>query len=331
MRDYRDHSLKQIIREQWCKPLIKYINEKLKYKFLYLGLPSPEIRDLLNWIDYIDEVIAFMCRQYPVPSSISQPKTKVIELEKQLNALERKGALKRFTVYDGYIEEVVLKGSDIAGNPFNQSGVVTIYNLDFCNNITTPLPVEINGRTHYFYKSETIRKLLEIQRDIALKEKSKKFIMFLTVHSDFLNEEKKLFEAQAKDSELKDFISLIDRELKDDWRKKIKLLKGYIFNIIKTFFCSCNFTPEFLPIINYKNDKGTWLMHFTIIGIENKNPSGIAPYLQNINNFLNQKFLTIEDGKIIPKTITKSECDCISNLVDAFQNSEGYRQIWNRK
>ncbi len=346
MGEFKDHPSKKIIREQWCNPLIRFIHEKLDYKFLYLGLPGPQAIDLLSWIDYIDQVIAFQCRDYPNPSSRQQANDTVIELEKKLSEFERQKKLSTFTVYDGYVEEVVLKGRDINGNPFSQNEIVTIYNLDFCNGITVPLTVtDDNGNIQNFYKSETIRKLLEFQRDVSSQTRCKKFIMFLTIHSNFLRQEKKRFIAQTQDAELKRYINSLNSfsSLKGQPKKvylyqmvkNAKLLKVYLYQMVKNFFCNCDFTPEFLPVIYYRGvgkDTENWLMHFTIIGSLNKQISGIAPSLQNSQNFLNQKLLTIKDNKLTMMEFAEvKEINCLSDLVKAFENSECYKQLWSKK
>jgi hypothetical protein len=89
---------------------------------------------------------------------------------------------------------VVLRGRDINGSYFGQNDVVTIYNLDFCNSITVPLEVKDDeGNIQKCYKSDAIKRLLEIQRNISSQTRCKKFIMFLTVHSLFWKEGAKKF------------------------------------------------------------------------------------------------------------------------------------------
>lgn len=334
MGEFKDHSSKKVIREDWCKPLIKFIHDTLGYKLIYLGLPGPQALDLFNWIDYIDEVIAFMCRNYPKPSSTEQPKTKVQELEVKLREFERQKKIKTFAVYDGYIEEVVLRGKDTNGNSFNQHDIVTIYNLDFCNSITAPLEVsDDKGNIQKFYKSEVIRKLLEIQRDIASSTRCKKFVMFLTIYSGFWFKEEKRFISQNQDSDMKRYISTLNKL--SGWPKRVKLLRAYMYQIIKNFFCHCDFTPEFLPVIYYQGvgkEKDNWLMHFTIIGSFNKQVSGLAPCLQNPQDFLDQKFLVIKNDKLGQIDINGvKEVDCPNDLVKAFENSQCYTELWSKK
>ena len=330
MREFKDTIQKKVLRTQWCKSLIKFVHEKLKYKLIYLGLPGPQALDLLEWIDYIDQVIAFQCRDYPNPSSINQSRDKVLELEKKLRDFERQGKLTTFSLYDGYIEEVVLRGRDINGSYFGQNDVVTIYNLDFCNGITVPLEVKDDkGNIQKCYKSDAIRRLLEIQRDISSQTRCKKFIMFLTVHSFFWDQEARNFIKQTESEALKKYFSKI-RSLYG-WRQRIMRLKAYIFDTVKRYFCNYDFTPEFLPVIYYKGAGSVienWLLLFTIIGADNKGISE-APCFQRTNDFLSQKFLTVRGKSLISLNQEGIvEINCLQNSVEAFKNSECYKQLW---
>ena len=207
MGDFNDNKSKQIIREKWSRPLIEFIHDELGCKLLYFGLPGPKALDLICWIGFINHVIAFICRDYPKPSSVDQPDDKVVELGTMLREFECRGELDTYTVYDGFMEEVVLGGSDVIGTPFELNDIVTIYNLDFCNGITVPLLVpDEEGNSVECYKSEVIKKLLEIQRDHSSHILSSKFVMFITIHSNFLKEEEDIFAAQTKDPNLKGFI-----------------------------------------------------------------------------------------------------------------------------
>ncbi len=332
MGEFKNTIQKEVIRTQWCKSLIKFVHKKLKYNLIYLGLPGPQALDLLEWIDYIDQVIAFQCRDYPNPSSINQSRDKVLELENKLRDFERQGKLTTFSLYDGYIEEVILRGRDINGNQLSQNDVVTIYNLDFCNGITVPLEVKDDeGNIQEYYKSDAIRRLLEIQRDISSQTRCKKFIMFLTVHSLFWKEEARKFVSETESEPLKKyFLKINSLHGAPRW---IRLLKAYIFETVQKYFCNYDFTPEFLPVIYYKGaglERENWLVLFTIIGAENNGISE-APCFQHTGNFLNQKFLTMYNKSLISlnqKGII--EINCIQNSVEAFKNSECYKQLWSK-
>lgn len=333
MGEFKDTIQKKVIRTQWCKSLIEFVHRKLEYELIYLGLPGPQALDLLEWIDCIDQVIAFQCREYPKPSSVNQSREKVLELEAKLVDFERQGKLTTFSLYDGYIEEVVLRGRDINGSSFGQNDVVTIYNLDFCNSVTAPLKVtDDEGNIRECYKSDVIRRLLEIQRDISSQIRSKKFIMFLTVHSLFWIQEARSFVSQTESEPLRRYFSEINSLYGAP--KRVRLLRAYIFDTVKTYFRNYDFTPEFLPVIYYRGaglDRENWLLHFTIIGAENKAISG-APCFQQTEDFLDQQFLTVPDKSLISLDQGGvGEVKCSQDSVEAFCNSKCYKQLWNEE
>jgi hypothetical protein len=330
MGEFRDTASKMVIRKKWCKPLLQFINEKLKYKLIYLGLPGPQALDLLEWIEYIDQVIAFQCRDYPNPSSIEQDRQRVLELEEKLRTFEREGKLTTYSLYDGYIEEVLLRGRDTNGDKFSQNDVVTVYNLDFCNGITVPLEVKDDeGNIQKYYKSEAIRRLLEAQRDITTKVRAKKFVMFLTIHSLFWREEAEDFMDKTESGPIKKFVSeVVSLPGSSKW---IRLLKGYVFDTVKSYFCNYDFTPEFLPPIYYKGagkGKKNWLVLFTIIGAENKKIRG-APCFQKAEEFFKLNFLTVENENLCHwRYKTSNEVNGHLDSVAAFSNADCFKRLW---
>ena len=327
-----NHPSKQAIRGYWCKPLLKLLHNNLGYKLTYLGLPASEAYDILCWLDYINYIIAFQCRDYPNSSSVEQSRKEVEKLEEKLLSWERQGKIDNFALYDGYIEEVLIKGKDTTGKDFLQDRSVTIYNLDFCNSITVPLLYydEKNNKKEA-YKSEAIRKLLEVQRDISMEENGSKFLMFLTVHSNFFKEESSRF-IQELDTQLKKYAIKIQKLPTPE--KNLRLLKLYIYKMLKSFFCTLGFTPEFLPAIYYKGaDSGgqeNWLLHFTIVGVQNRNPSSIAPCLQPDTTFLDQKLLNINNNRFCSRnTDGIIENNANGSSVSAFNNSYVFKELWH--
>ena len=99
---------KDFIRSNWGKPLLHFICTELKCKLIYMGLPSPEAKDIKEWIDYLSKVIAFQCRVYGKTSNPEQPMDSIFKLEEILSNFEREKKLEPSVVYDGYIEEVIL-------------------------------------------------------------------------------------------------------------------------------------------------------------------------------------------------------------------------------
>lgn len=331
MGNFVDHPTKTIIRERWCKPLLNHVYEKSGCKFVYMGLPAQNALDILCWIKYLRKVIVFQCRKYGLPSHPGQSKEEIEKLNTLLSDLEKKGLIDTYSLFDGYIEEVILKGEDNSRNKFSQNDIVTVYNLDFCNALTSPLEIW-DWEHHTFkkrYKVEAIRNLLEIQRNIPLPDEQKKFIMFLTVHSQFWETEaSKLLKIDDSASLLSYKDELMKLKL-DDKEKNLRLLRLFVFQCLKHHFCDCNFSPDFLPPIYYKGiGKENWLVCFTIIGtyFSGASPAGIATPSQDLSAILKNKFLFANEQDITcleNKEITENSIE--SDPIKLFRGVYSYK------
>jgi len=331
MRDFSDHTIKHVIRNQWCKPLIKHICEKLGYKLTYLGLPGIEAIDILTWIEYINKVIAFEIGDGSKEYNEEKANKNIKKLNSILDELETKGKLDSYSLFHGYLEDIVIKGIDKKGFKFNQDSNVRVYNLDFCNSLTSPRRIiDINGDTIEYYKSEAIRKILEIQRDIAKEKKESKFILFLTVHSHFLEEE-----ARARKVFSGSIYKVIYNKHKNsinqlgESEKNIRLLRLYLITTLSQQFCSCQFIPEFFPSLYYEGSGGNKLICFTVLGTFDDNPSAVAPFFQNIEELISEKFLNPQKTKIehlIQKNVT--ELNCIKDPIKNIESFKSYNESW---
>lgn len=331
MGDFYDHPTKSVIREQWCKPLIQHIYNKLGYKLIYLGLPGIKSLDILSWIKYLEKVIAFDCGDYSDPPNPEKAKKNIETLNENLRKLERGGKLKNFSLYQGFIEKVVLKGLDEKGSKFSQNDFVTIYHLDFCNSLTVPLViVDKIGNSSKHYKTEVISKLLEYERDFALTNENKKFVMFLTVNSIFWETEAKKLLGQIDSDIYRKYIKSVS--ILDKKEKEIRLLKLYGFYVLKNHFCDRHFIPDFLTPIYYQGTGNNWLVCFTIIGTYHKNPSGSAPCFQDIQKLLDSGFLYADNKKIIPLSSKQlKEIDSEANPIELFCKTATYNSHWNKR
>jgi hypothetical protein len=330
MSEFHDHSTKQTIREQWCKPLLEHINKTLGYKLIYLGLPGIKILDILSWQQYLDKVIAFDCGDYNNPPDPVVSKKNMDELNENLRKLEREKIISTYSIYQGYMEQVVLKGLDDKGNKFSQADFITVYNLDFCNPLTVPhIIIDEKGNSSSHYKTEVITKLLEQERDLSNND-NKKFIMFLTVHSQFWeNEAEKLFKRE-KSSSYAQYMKDVSKLTEDE--KNVRLLKLYAFHVLKNHFCERQFIPDFLTPIYYEGTGKKWLVCFTIIGTYHKTSSGCAFFNQNINKLLKTKFLIANSTNIKQLKISQlDEDDTEINPVKLFTQSATYKYHWTKK
>ncbi len=315
---------KNLIRKKWGKEIIKYISKHLNSKLVYLGLPSPDAKDIDEWIEYIDEVIAFQCRDYPNPSSPKQDKKNIEQLQSKLSEYERKGIIQNYVVYDGYIEEVILKKRDNSGIPFELNNTVHIFNLDFCNSITSPLEIidYESGEVNEVYKFDALKILIELQK--LVNSDIKKFVLFLTLKSSYDGKELEDFNASITHK-------ISTKEL-SNYETKIRFLRHYVLHTLKSFFESNGFVISILPTIEYEGDRQHKLLHFTVIGTNKNNDANpVAPSFQQVDNLIKEKFISINDGDFVEKDtskITETQICCL-NPVDFFKSTQSYKKFWN--
>lgn len=290
------------IRREWNLPILKVIYEKTRKKLIYLGLPSPDADDVQDWIDYIDKVIAFQCRHYPKPSDPNQGKEALEQLESKLNLFETQGKISTYTIYDGYIEEVLLRGRDISNIQYEQNEIITLYNLDYCNSLSAPVEyLDNEGHVRSGYKFESIQKLIDFQKKISVV--SKKFILFLTIKCDYYEPEMEDLICNGCESTLRPIHEKY-RTIDDTIEKQARLLRSYTIQNLKTFFTSNGFIPEFLPTINYngkpipRSNRDFILLHFSVLGTQMSQASGIAPFYQKIEELMNQNFIYVRNGVV---------------------------------
>ncbi len=319
---------KSHIRNEWGKPILKFLSKRTGKKLLYLGLPSPAAEDLNAWIDLIDEVIAFQCREYGKPSDISQSRKEIEILEEKLNKYERQGLLNTFTVYDGYIEEVVLRGIDNISKEFTQTKTIKVYNLDFCNSITSPIEyIDKKGDIQTAYKFNAVKKLLRLQSE--LEQNQQEFVLFLTIHASF------------KGAELQNFINNPDTEEHKELIKKYnslngidkntRILKLFVIDTLQNYFRENNFIPHFLPTILYKGLKKTPLLHFTIIGLKENPGVGRTSWQQTIGELCNEKLIGFKNGLFELLNNEKlEETDTKTDAVALFSSSKTFEKFWKR-
>ena len=283
---------KQIIRREWVKPILSYLHDTLGKKLIYLGLPDVEAHDVTEWLEFLDRVYAFQCREYPKPSDGSQSREKVLALENTLRTFERKQQLSTYDVYDGYIEEVVLRGFDNTPDvkEFLLEDVVAVYNLDFCGQVTSPIEyTDKKGNKQQAYKFDAIKRLMSVQADLPFP--SKKFVLFLTLHCSYDGKEFEAFQYNPPNQNVKDYmqptLSLTKGNKAPYW------VKAFVHHNLTQFFTINNFIPEFLPVIYYKGDNNHPLLFFTVIGTQVSGSSGVATPFQRISDILYGKFVTI--------------------------------------
>lgn len=324
---------KQVIRKDWAKPILAYLHETLGKKLIYLGLPDVEAHDVTEWLDYLDRVYAFQCREYPKPSHVSQSREKVLTLENTLRTFERKQQISTYDVYDGYIEEVVLRGYDNTPDvkEFFLEDVVTVYNLDFCGQVSSPIEyTDRKGNKQQAYKFDAIRKLMSVQAELPLP--SKKFVLFLTLHCSYNGKEFDNFLQNPHSKDLDEYLKPTFPLTKGS--KAPYCIKAFVHHNLTQFFTVNQFIPEFLPVIYYEGDNNHPLLFFTVIGTQITGTSGVANPLQKISDVLYGKFVSVNEHNTLENnenlTIHGDKCKSwgVINSLHLFKESKTYKNHW---
>jgi hypothetical protein len=168
---FRDNPAKVVVRTVWDTPLLRYLHQEFNVRYRYLGLPGVELIDVELWRDMIDEVIAF-----EPPSRPPNPRQAIAALRRNMKLKDIRGS-----AYCGSFEEVVMLRRDLDGQHYAQPRFVTLYNLDFCDELTSRVDTRTGPRVLRF---EAIRQILRDQATCYLADKSTQhFILLLTARN----------------------------------------------------------------------------------------------------------------------------------------------------
>lgn len=173
---FSDSAGKRAVRELWNTPLLRHLNETYGIRYRYLGLPGVQLLDVQLWKDMIDEVVAFEVRARPNRKD-PQGRRLLTELRRNLRVLGIPGR-----AYFGPMEEIVILRQDYDGVEYRQDKLVTIYNLDFCDEIGSKIDTRQKGKK--VWRFQAIRQMLADQYQ-AFQETGEDslFIMLLTIRN----------------------------------------------------------------------------------------------------------------------------------------------------
>ena len=155
MRSPFDNPGKRTVRESWNTPLLRFLNSEYGFRYRYMGLPGIELLDVQLWRDWVDEVVAFETRAKPSRKD-KDGRRNVLALRTRMREYGLNGY-----AYFGSVEEVVILRRDQDGSPYTQNHLVTLYNLDFCDEISSPVETVKAGRQ--VWRFEAIRRILRDQ------------------------------------------------------------------------------------------------------------------------------------------------------------------------
>jgi hypothetical protein len=163
---------KDIVRTHWDTPLLRHLHQKFGIRYRYCGLPGVDLIDVRLWKDMIEEVVAF-----EPPDDSPDRRTAITTLRRNMAALGVTGR-----AYFGSFEEVVVLRKDFEGTNYVQDRVVTLYNLDFCNEIGSKIETSTRGKK--CWRFHAIRQILHDQQDCFSREEAPSwFILMITVRN----------------------------------------------------------------------------------------------------------------------------------------------------
>jgi len=236
-RKYKDHDRKKIVRNSWNAPVLRILSEEWDRKYLYLGLPGPEVEDIKDWQQLIKFVIAFEFDK--------EDRKDLIRLKENLTLMDID-----HVVFCGPMESTIIDCEDMDGNEFDPDEFITLFNMDFTNAITGMIQ-DING-SYRRRRYELFREISSFQKDLYHDSKWDRFILLLTIDNQFHNYEmKKFINSDGLLPEVSSYVNLIKKDsvrVKGELFNNTNLLKVFVFNFIRDCFNGNNIKTTFCPV-----------------------------------------------------------------------------------
>ncbi len=191
-KPFQNNSSKDNVRLRWNTPVLQYLHKQYGVKYRYMGLPGIDLIDIKLWRDMIDHVVAFE----PLGGG-SDGRANVEALRKNMMLAGIPGY-----AYLGSMEEVIIQRRDFDYQKYSQDKVVTLYNLDFCDEIGSR--VSTFAGTEKVLRFEAIKQILRDQKEcFQTMGGSSHFILLITVRNqiDALKKERFLKKGLLSESQ----------------------------------------------------------------------------------------------------------------------------------
>lgn len=242
---FRDSPAKRIVRERWNTTFLRYLHTKYGFRYRYMGFPGTDLADVKLWKDMIEEVIAF---ELPFPGP--NDRLWITELRANLKRLAIPGV-----AYLGSFEEVVILRRDHDGQLYKQDKVITLYNLDFCDEIASKVDTLELGKKQWRF--EALRIILQDQKQCYRNSgKPCHFVILLTVRNqikaaqirnflrnNLLEETHSYYQNCGGSNAIPQRGALIGSHA---WS-----LKAFLYNTLRNYFGAPNICALFFPVIKY--------------------------------------------------------------------------------
>lgn len=312
---FRDSSAKRVVREKWNTPFLRYIHDNYDVKFRYMGFPGTDLIDVRLWEDMIEEVVAF---ELPSPSGDGREWIQTLRLN-----------LRKFGIngvaYLGSFEEVVILGADFEGEPYKQDKLITLYNLDFCDEIGSAVETRERGKKRLRY--EAIRVILLDQKRCYLDREDSQpcyFIILLTVRNQMeANKIRECLSGQLL-SETHSYCLSCEKIKPIPASGQIMgnhtwSIKAFLYDTLIGYFKAPNISTLFFPVVKYvgtpiHKDSGQyiespmfhWMLFCKFSSPENPSPNFYPPqFLEKVNSLSvagSSISISIEPGEVLDMT-----------------------------
>ena len=245
-----DNPQKVVVRRDWDTPLLRHLHDSFGVRYRYCGLPGVDLIDVRLWQDMIDEVVAF-----EPPDDSPDGRRAITALRRNLGVYGINGR-----AFWGSFEEVVVLRQDFEGTVYSQDRVVTLYNLDFCDEIASKIQTRTQGKR--LWRFEALRQILRDQYDCSRRENEPKwFILMVTVRNQMDAQKLRGFLGR------KDLISSA-KEYHDECVKVRPLpesgaltgthtwaIKAFLFNTLCRYFGNPTLDALFFPCVLYEGTR----------------------------------------------------------------------------
>ncbi len=214
-----------------------------------MGLPGVDLLDVKLWREMIDEVVAFEVRASRTPDDI-EGRRHIVALRRNLQLLGVPGR-----AFFGPMEEVVILRRDYDGTNYEQKEVVTLYNLDFCDEIASRIETREEGKQ--VWRFEAIRQILRDQQQVFQKKGSPTvFVLLLTVRDQIGSPKLRKFLSGGLYEDTKAYLESCGgiEELPKEGTllgSHTWALKAFIYNTLRQYLANPHISATFFPLVRY--------------------------------------------------------------------------------
>lgn len=218
-----------------------------------MGLPGVDLLDIRLWQDMIDEVIAFEMRARRTNDD-PDGRRNILGLRRNLRLLNIPGH-----AYFGPMEEVVLLRKDYDGTTYQQNKVITLYNLDFCDEISSHIETREQGSQAWRF--DAIRQILRDQRECYQQQRgANHFIVLLTVRDQINVVRLRQFLGENLYDDTGSYLAMCGGLNSLPLAKYVLgthtwALKAFIHNALRQYLVNPNISAFFFPMVKYRGTR----------------------------------------------------------------------------